>query len=177
MKKLTDEILNKYLDNEISTSELTELKTYLSNNPGDAEKFKAHKLVDEVLRKMEYESAPDNFTVNLMEKLSKIISEKPKKHYFIWAVFSFLGISFIGILFFGLTNLTPAQSSNTDDVFVRIGEGLDKLVPRIDSLSFSINPDLLMLIVSTLFLVTLIAAYVMINSHKAFKEKIENFSH
>lgn len=177
MKKLTDEILNKYLDNEISSSELSELKTYLANNPDEAEKFKAHKLVDEILREMEHESAPENFTVNFMQRFSKVISTKPQKHYFIWGVFSFLGLSFIGILLFGLMNISSSKSSPSDQVFNTIGEGLDKIIPSINSLNFSINSDLLMLIVSTLFLITLISVYVMINSHKSFKEKIENFSH
>lgn len=177
MKKLTDEILNKYLDNEISSNELTELKSYIANNPDEAEKFKAHKLVDEILRSMEHKLAPENFTVNFMQKFSKIIADKPRRHYFLWGVFGFLGLSFIGFFLFGLMNISSSKSSSTEEVFNTISEGIDKVLPSINSLNFSINSDLLMLIVSTLFLITLIAVYVMINSHRAFKEKIEHFSH
>ena len=177
MKKLTDEILNKYLDNELSNAETNELKEFISEHPNELEKFKAHKLVDELLREMEHETAPENFTNDFMQRFSEIISDKPRRHYFIWSVFGFLGLGFLGIFLFGLTNLSPSESSQADEIFDRIGESLDKLIPSIESIGFSLNSDMLMMIVSTLVLITLIATYAIINSHKAFKDKIENLSH
>lgn len=177
MKKISDEILNKYLDNELTNAEINELKDYLSDHPEEAEKFNAHQLVDNVLREMEHDSAPENFTYNFMQKISGVINSKPQKNYFIRFVFAFLGLGFIGIFTFGLTNLSTSESSTSDRIFDRIGEGINNLIPNIDSFNFSINSDLLMLIVSTLILVTLVATYGFINSHKAFKSKIENLSH
>ncbi len=177
MKKLTDEILNKYIDNELSSSELNDLKEYISQNPQELSKFKAHKLVDELLREMEHESAPENFTYNFMQKVSESVSGHKEKNYFIWFVFSFLGISFLGFFVFGLLNVSSQESSRTTEIFNKIGDGFQNLIPTIKSISFSINSDLLMVIVSALVLVTLLATYAMINSHKAFKNKIENLSH
>ncbi len=177
MKQLTNEILNKYIDNELSSSELNELKQYISDNPGELEKFKAHKLVDDLLREMEHESAPENFTYNFMQNFSKALQEKKKKPYFIWAVFTFLGIGFISIFAYGIANLSPSGDSRTDRFIDQFIDGVDRLLPSVDSLSFTINPDLLMVIVSTLVLVTLLVTYGIINSHKVFKDKIENLSH
>lgn len=174
--KVTDEILNKYIDGELSAAEIKNLKNYLSANPDELEKLKALKLVDNILRDMEFESAPHNFTEKFMNRLNVSYASKSNKYYLIKIIFALFGLGFIGIFLFGLSKLSFTDSSSNQSAFDRIMERIGEIIPAI-SFSLSINSDTVMLIVSILVLVTLIAAYIIINSHKAFKNNLENLSH
>lgn len=174
--KVTDEILNKYIDGELSAAEINELKNYLSANPNELEKLKALKLVDNVLSEMEYEAAPHNFTEKFMNRLNVSYSSKSNKFYLIKIIFALFGLGFIGVFLFGLSRLSFTDSSSDETAFERVMERIGEVIPAF-SFSLSINSDTMMLIVSILVLVTLIAAYIIINSHKAFKDNLENLSH
>lgn len=174
--KVTDEILNKYIDEELSAAEIKDLKNYLSANPNELEKLKALKLVDNILREMEFESAPHNFTEKFMNRFNVSYSSTSNKFYLIKIIFALFGLGFIGIFLFGLSKLSFTDSSSNQSAFDRIMERIGEIIPAI-SFSLSINSDTMMLIVSILVLVTLIAAYIIINSHKSFKNNLENLSH
>lgn len=174
--KVTDEILNKYIDGELSAAEINELKNYLSANPNELEKLKALKLVDNVLSEMEYEAAPHNFTEKFMNRLNVSYSSKSNKFYLIKIIFTLFGLGFIGVFLFGLSRLSFTDNSSDETAFERVMERIGEVIPAF-SFSLSINSDTMMLIVSILVLVTLIAAYIIINSHKAFKDNLENLSH
>ncbi len=53
MKKVTDEILNKLIDNELSSSEIDELHQLIKKDEKLLSKTKAHQMVDNVLKKLE----------------------------------------------------------------------------------------------------------------------------
>jgi len=172
--KITDELLNKYIDNELSAAEIQELKNHLSSNSDEVEKLKALKLADNVLRQMEFETAPQNFTEKMMERLNVKYSPQNNKNYFIKIVFALFGIGFFGITFFGISNMSDSNSDGNGSLIDTVFDKLDKIIP---SFSFSVSSETLMLIVSILVLVTLIATYIIVNSHKVFKNNIENLSH
>ena len=46
MKELTDELLNKFIDGELDSQTVKELKELINMNPEALSKLKAHKLVD-----------------------------------------------------------------------------------------------------------------------------------
>ena len=174
--KMSEDILNKYIDNELSTAEIKELKDFLSANPNEIEKLKALKVVDNVLREMELESAPQNFTEKMMERLNVSYLTKTSKNYFVKIMFTLFGLGFVGITLFGISQVSIKGSTESSDAFEQIFQKIGEILPSF-SFSFSISSDTLMLIVSVLVLVTLIATYIIINSHKAFKNNIENLSH
>lgn len=172
--KITDELLNKYIDNELSAGEVQELKDHFSSNPDEVERLKALKLTDNILKQMELESAPQNFTEKMMERLNVAYASKSSKNYFIKIVFALFSIGFIGITVFGISQISLDDSSQNKSFIDRIFERVGEITPHF---SFSLSSDTLMLVVSILVLVTLIATYIIINSHKAFKNNIENLSH
>lgn len=174
MKELTDELINKYIDNELTVSEINQLKEYLSAHPSEVEKLKAHKLVDSVLSELEFDSAPDNITDKIMSKIKTVYSVKPHKSYFIRIIFSFFGLGFVGIYLFGLTQVSKESMSGNQEIIVKIFDHLNDVIP---SVNFSLSSDIFMLVISTFVLITFIATYLMINSHKMFKDNIENLSH
>lgn len=173
--KLTDEILNKYIDNELSVSEIKEIKEFISSNPSELDKLKALKVVDNSLRELEFDDAPENFTEKMMSRLNVVYSSKPQKNYFIKIMFSLFGLGFLGIFAFGITQ-TAGVSSQDNNVIKNIFDWINETLPSF-SFGLNISSDSLMLIISTLVLVTLIATYVIINTHKEFKNNIENLSH
>ncbi|RJP59012.1 MAG: hypothetical protein C4543_07380 [Ignavibacteriales bacterium] len=169
--KQIDELLNKYIDNELTVSEINELKNYITTNPAELEKLKALKLADSILRELEFESAPVKFTDKLMSRLNVVYKSKPQKNYVIRVIFSLFIAGFLGIFTFGITQISFDFSDSEESRFGNLFERLGELIP---SFNFSISSDLLMLIVSILVLITLVATYIIINSHKAFKDNLEN---
>lgn len=174
MKELTDELINKYIDNELTVSEINQLKEYLTAHPSEVEKLKAHKLVDSVLRELEFETAPGNITDKIMSKIKTAYSVKIQKNYFMRFIFSLFGLGFVGFYLFGITQVSVESIDKDQSTINNLINQLSNIIP---SINFSLSKDLFMLILSAFILILFIATYLMINSHKVFKENIENLSH
>lgn len=95
MKNLTDEMLNKLIDNELNTTEIDELHKLIKNNDELLSRTKAHQMVDSVLKNLKIENAPENTTELIMGKITKSILYKDRKNGF----FKFIIGSFVVTLF------------------------------------------------------------------------------
>ena len=175
MKKITDEILNKYMDNELSRSEVNELKKYIADNPSEIENLKALQLVNDVLYKMEYDSAPVNFTEKVMWSLNNVVNIKHRKNYFIRFVFSFFALTGIGLIISLLT--FPAGEAEVQGGKGFLTSYLDKFNFNMPSLGNILSSDAVLVSGSTLILILLLTVYIVINSQKSLKNKIEQLTH
>lgn len=176
MKELSDEILNKYIDNELSSSEVNELKEFISNNPDELKKFKAHKLIDEILRGLEHESSPPNFTAKVMERINSVNSYKLSDNKFIKVISSIFGALILGFLVAGIS-LGTSQKLEPSSVSEGINKSFEAVGQFITSLNISLSNDTFLVVVSAFSLIVLVSIYIFINSHKTFKQKLENLSH
>jgi len=119
---ITDEILNKYLDGELSKQETTEVNSALSTSAEIRKRYNALKLVHEQLSKMEEENVSAYFTFKLMMKLPRKIKVPRQQKYF-FAAISFVIIiiclSIVGYVTAAIVSSFPAQttSSNFIDSF------------------------------------------------------------
>ena len=173
MKALTDELLNKYIDNDLSITEVNQLKEFLSS---ELHKFKAHKLVDEVLRKMEFDTAPAGITERIMQRINVAASVKPRMSNFMRVVFFLFGVSIFGSVII-LLSQTSSVSSSEGLLPKEVIEYLNKFSFSLPSLQSVISSETTMIVISSLVLIVLISVYIFYNSHKSFKRKIEKFSH
>lgn len=83
MTHISDETLNKYIDNELEGIELSELNDHLKFCTECLGRLKALRVVDRQLRMMETFHVKSDFTQNLMRKIERIsFHYKPKKSYF-----------------------------------------------------------------------------------------------
>ena len=109
MKIKKDELLNKYIDNELDNSELEEFNNLLKNDESIVKELKAMKLVEQSLRKIEFDKAPEDTTYKIMKKIEA--SGKVKQsNWFFWFVISFFGTCIAGILFFVFSIYKPSET-------------------------------------------------------------------
>ena len=176
MNKLTDEILNKYIDGELEPFELADIKNEIDCNYEALARLKALRLVDNSLRLMEVEPAPNNFSERVMKVISatsKVV--KPKISYFFVAIISLFSIGVLGVI--GVA-LRSAEKDN----------GQSKMTPYMDKAKEVIEKNLtsfqnffadknVLLVVSMLTLILLITVYLTFEAHKNFTKKLKSISH
>ena len=169
MNKLSDEILNKYIDGELDYETLNEVKAILKESEADRENLRVLMKVHNELKGIKEFKVSDSFTSAVM---SKIVSKfKPKKSdkYFIISVSSFfilLSLAIIGVVIALLVNSTE-QTSSTEQF-------LGYLVSSLESFSVFIrkifNGSGISIFGSIISLGLLISAYFFFESHKHINE-------
>lgn len=117
MMNITDEILNKYLDGELSKQETTEVNSALSASEEIRKRYNALKLVHEQLSKMEMENVSADFTVKLMRRLPHKIKVPRQQKYFFAAISFVIIIICLGIVGYvtaAIVSSFPAQTSSSN---------------------------------------------------------------
>lgn len=175
MNKLTDEILNKYIDDELESFELAEVKNEIEKNDEALARLKALRLVDNSLKQMEIEYAPVNFSEKVMKAIfnaSKTV--KPKVSYFFVTILSIFSIGVLGVIVAAFNSIEDGNGQSTmapymDKAKEVIGKNL------IEFQNFFSNKNVL-LVVSVLTLILLITVYLTFEAHKNFKNKLDHYS-
>ena len=176
MKRINDELLNKYVDHELTETELNELKDILEYNPDARTKLKAHELVDEILHKMEVNQAPQNFTEKIMDKINFSAIKKGKVSYFFVSVISIFVLAIISVIAFAIIKL-GGEKLTSQKANPLIDRAKETLAENLNLLGSFVNNENIIFIGGALTVVLLISGYFMIESHKNFKDKLNRFSH
>lgn len=120
--KLTEEILNKYIDGELQPEVLEELNEQLAKSKEDLEKLRALQALHRNLSKIKPEETPADFTRSVMfriNKKSKLSSEQEIFIGIISAVFISLSIAIAGYVLYLIT--TASTSTNhMEEVFTTV---------------------------------------------------------
>ena len=176
MKKNIDELLNDYIDNQLTAEELEYVKNLLESDLQAASKLRAMRVVHQSLKQIEPDLAPSGFTERLMGALNLSPGlSKQKKNYFFYGVVGFFGFMIVGIL------VAVVLSIDWNLGNLNIAKYIDEAksgISKSGSEAFSIfqNKTVLM-ISSSMVLLLLILAYFGFESHKSWKKKINSFSH
>jgi hypothetical protein len=170
MKEITNEVLNKLIDNELNSSEIDELHSLIKKDEKLLSKTKAHQMVDNVLKTLEIENAPQNTTDLIMEKITQTVLAKEKKNgffKFIVSSFAFSMLLVIGFILFSKPDGEGVSKSFFNTFKEKISENLS-------SFSLPISYDLLLIITSALTIIVLISGYFIFEEHKSFKQKLDS---
>jgi len=172
MNKL-DELMNKFLDNEITKDELEELNNLLKHDD-HLEKFKALQLFESTIKSYEYEKAPFDFTDKLMKKINSSKEVNSRINYFVYFMNAILVLLLAGIILLILanTNWNLRDNNFTSEIKNITNHFVNKSFFAISILK---NKSLA-IISSFVSLIILITFYFTINSHKEFRKKIESIS-
>lgn len=173
MKKISDEILNGYIDNQLDNTALKEVNEMLQSDEEGLKKLKSLKVVDQTLANMEVYPAPEGFTKRVMNKIlahSKVVV--PKVSYFFVVTIGLLSIGIISVIVtaYFTAERTIVESKNIsflDTVLNYIKE----YAPVVQK--FLSNQNILT-IGMVLTLILLISGYFLLESHKSFKNKLNN---
>lgn len=174
---ITDELLNKYIDNELSETELKELTEILKNDADAQLRLKALHLTEDILKKIEISPAPDNFTNKFMSKISVSKSSvKDKVSYFYIGMISFFSLVITGILGYSISLIEFGVSNLTGDnqYIQKTSKLISGGLGHINSLS---GNDSILLIGACLTFVLLVGGYFIIENHKNFKDKLDRFNY
>jgi hypothetical protein len=174
---ITDELLNKYIDNELSEVELKELTEILKNDTDAQLRLKALHLTEEILRKIEISPAPENFTDKFMSKI--VISHsvvKDKVSYFYVGMISFFALAIAGILGFSISRI-EFGSSNLSGDNQYIEKTNDLFSGGLGYINSFLGNDSVLLTGAVLTFVLLMSGYFILENHKNFKENLSRFCH
>ena len=117
MMNITDEILNKYFDGELSKQETAEVNSALSTSEEIRKRYNALRLVHEQLSKIEMENVSADFTAKLMRRLPHKIKVPRQQKYFFAAISFVIIIICLGIVGYvtaAIVSSFPAQTSSSD---------------------------------------------------------------
>jgi anti-sigma factor RsiW len=119
MINIPDEILNKYLDGELTKQEAAEVNSAISLSEEIRKRFNALKLVHDELSSLEEDQVSLDFTSTLMSRLPHRIKVPNSQKYF-FAAISFLIVliclGIVGYITVAIVNAVPAQSSSNSFV-------------------------------------------------------------
>jgi anti-sigma factor RsiW len=115
MKKLNDEILNKYIDGELDQASLQEVNDILSNSFEDRKRLQALLAVHNGLKKLKEENVSENFTYTVMNRLrlqKKSYKEQKTFVLVVSSIFILLILGIVGtVVYIGLSQPSEAESS------------------------------------------------------------------
>jgi len=170
--KVTDELLNKLIDDELNVREIEELHHLIKHDEIALSKVKAHQMVDSILKKIDVELAPEDTTSIIMERISNSLLVKEKKNgffKFVISVFVFLIIFVFGYIF-SISGETQATETSS-----KYSEITNKIVEFFSSFAISLDNELMLIIGGILTILLLVSGYFMLEEHKSFKQKLENY--
>ena len=174
---ITDELLNKYIDNELSEDGLKEFNEMLKNDFDAQSRLKALHLTEDILRKIEISPAPENFTDKFMSKISISTSGvKDKVSYFYIGMISFFALAIAGILGFCISQVEFGSSNLTGDNQY-IQNTMELLSGGLGYINSLLGNDSILLTGAGLTFVLLVSGYYILENHKNFKEKLNRFCH
>ncbi len=115
MKYLSNEILNKYIDNELSDKESESVAKILKESAINMAKYIKLKKIDEGLKRMAPVKISQKFTSDFMEKLHlRTIRNKKQKRFIIY-IFSFLVTTIIAFSGTAIYEIIQKYLENTND--------------------------------------------------------------
>ncbi|MGB5287784.1 MAG: hypothetical protein WBN42_04790 [Ignavibacteriaceae bacterium] len=178
MIKITDEILNKYLDDELSRDEAERVKSVLSASEELQRKFNALKLVHEKLFNLRQDEVSPGFTDTLMKQIAKkgFIIPKQQK-YFIASVAAFITLLCLVIFGFSISAMISAappsisESKSVVDSISNLSDGL------VNVLKHLFSGEGLSIIGSIFSLLIIISGYFFFEMQKRAKATLGNGQH
>ncbi|GBD90137.1 hypothetical protein BMS3Abin04_00853 [bacterium BMS3Abin04] len=172
--KILDELLNRYIDNELSTGELVQFQKQLESDENLLQKLKALQYVEQSAKRIEIYSAPNGITEKIMAKISLQLSERYKKNHFfrfIVFVFTVLILSISGFMVSSLVNSNFGLNIK-NSFFTKLSSFSEKEIHLIEK--FLANPNTL-LIISSITLLLLLSLYFIIESNLFANQKSKSF--
>jgi hypothetical protein len=167
-----DELINKYIDNEINQEELNEINELIKTEDKFSTLFSVHKYVHETLYQMPLKKAPFSITEAVMSKISSKLSEKYRKNYYFRFVIASLGsILFITLFLFFYFIGDLALFNDAAELTSRYS---DKILTPFSYLMDIFNSNIFKTVSGLLGFIILIIFYFNYNTHKQLKDTLKN---
>jgi hypothetical protein len=120
---MNDDLINRYIDGELSLSEKEEFDKQINSSPGLRKRLEAMQSLHGFLLTQKEESTSADFTMAVMKKITRSSSSLRSQNYFFAAVigiFSLLCLFITGYLIAGILNSANESSLILPDISVPI---------------------------------------------------------
>jgi anti-sigma factor RsiW len=170
MTGLTDEILNRYLDGELSPTELNEVREIFDSSEDARRRLYAMQLVHDGLKKYKVRKPSPAFTSVLMKKIVRRTEPKGQR-YFIFSISSiFVLVSLAIIAYLASYIISTGQASSEGNNSVNTLLSLaERMVHGIKTLFTAGNVSLIGFIFS---FAIIISAWFFFDSHRQARTKL-----
>ncbi|MDR3609007.1 MAG: hypothetical protein P4L27_00415 [Ignavibacteriaceae bacterium] len=142
MKELSDDILNKYIDGELSRDEVKEAEGIIMNSKEVIIRLNALREADRSLRNLSIIETRSNFTSIIMKRIEHSIRSRKEQKKFIITVVSVFIILCIGIVgiagFTMMKNFNPGTSTVVKDSIKYMVSASELISNIINSMNISI---------------------------------------
>ncbi|MBK7104157.1 MAG: hypothetical protein IPH62_02600 [Ignavibacteriae bacterium] len=173
MKNNFDELINKFLDNEIDSDELNTIKDLLKNNLEFRAKFTTQKYIHENLNEIPLHSAPINITELVMGKIISKLNVKIQKNYFFKGILVTLLAFLIIALYFFFSFLGDLKFVQQTVSYIDYTSNYFQ--PIISFLSKIFKNDIFRTLSGLFGFIILLSFYFSLNSFKDFKNRMKQF--
>lgn len=175
MSKLNDDILNRYIDNELDSTEINEVKKILDEDEESWKRLKALRSVDSSLKEIEIYPAPHGFTEKVMRTIiGKSKSAIAKPGYFFISIVSIFLFT-IAVVMIAALRLSGEKSGTVEQVNP-LDESLKFVRENLPTLQNFFSSDNFLMVGIVLTVILLISGFFMVESHKDFKNKLNSAS-
>jgi hypothetical protein len=155
MKNISDETLNRFIDEELTPEEMNSINEYLKTDHRLRKRLYSLKLIHSELKLIIEDEVLPDFTKRLMQRISKKYRVPKEQKVFISFMLSFFGflcLSILGYIFFIIYGeISQAVSSDTNQTINHLSHSLVRFIT--DALS-GINISVVGSILSILILVS-----------------------
>ena len=128
MIELNDNILNKYIDDELDSSLAQQIKIQLESSPEDMNKYKALLFIHNELRRLPVDDVSPNFTANLMSKIQRSLKSKKEQNLFVISILSFFFLISLGIIGYLLANYIFTAEPGSSDAITQLTQRSEEFV-------------------------------------------------
>ena len=173
MKNKFDDLVNRYVDNELNQNELIEVEELVQKDEQFTITLTTHKYVHNSLPDIPQQSAPLNITESIMKKIIGKLSERYNKNYFfraIIAAFVSILVTFLFMLFFYAGNLPVVQESTNISSYL-----IDYTQPIISYAHKIVSSEMFKTVSGLLGFIVLLGFYFTFNSYKELKDRLKQF--
>lgn len=122
MNLLTDEILNEYLDGNLSEQKKGEIEQLLEDSENDRKHFNALKVIHDELSQLKEEETSEDFTQIVISKITKKFELPRQQEFFVFIVSSIFILICFGIIVYIAATIISSSSNQT--VSLQISESV-----------------------------------------------------
>ncbi len=171
MNLISDEILNNYLDGELTPEKIQEVDAILKRSEPDMKRFKALKLVHDNLSSIKEDKVNEDFTFRLMKKLNRKFVLPKQQKYFIILVSSFMVLICLGIVGYVIATILSTPTPQTESV--EVTETVQRItIGLITELQKLFSGNGLSIIGSIISFAMIITGYIFFERQKQMKTRL-----
>ncbi len=174
MIRLTDEILNKFIDNELDRETYQAVKDQLKNSPEDLRKLNELQKIHVGLKNIKADEVNEQFTSNIMEKILKKARVKKADRNFVFSIASFIGLIIFVLIGVAISQIISAPlSSSTISISDKIADYASQVISVVNNIFTSKSISIFGMVISLGLIISIFTLY---ENHKRTKDSLSKLN-